>query len=48
MRLLIDHRLRLWVPVELVREDILDHAIWTVAFVSHPVADHHRHTFELE
>ena len=27
-----------------VREDALDHAIWTVAVVSHPVAtDHHRH-----
>ena len=32
------------VPVALVREDVLDHAIWTVAVVSHPeVADHHRH-----
>ena len=28
----------------LVREDVLDHAIWTVAVVSHPVvADHHRY-----
>ena len=27
-----------------MREDVLDHAIWTVAVVSHPVVtDHHRH-----
>ena len=32
----------------LVREDVLDHAIWTVAVVSHPVVtDHHRHSLEL-
>ena len=32
------------VPVAPVREDVLDHAIWTDAFASHPVvADHHRH-----
>ena len=30
--------------VALVRENVLDHAIWAVAVVSHPVvADHHRH-----
>ena len=34
--------------VALVREDVLDHAIWTVAVVSHPVVTdhHHRHSSE--
>ena len=38
------------VPVALVRENFLDHAIWTVAVVRHPVvADQHRHhSLELE
>ena len=38
------------VRVALVREDVLHHAIWTVAVVSNPVvADHHRHhSWELE
>ena len=32
------------VLVALVRDDVVDHAMWTVACVSHPVvADHHRH-----
>ena len=33
----------------LVREDVLDHAIWTVATVSHPVVTdhHHRHSLGL-
>ena len=32
------------VPVALVRENLLAHAIWTVAIVSHAVVpDHHRH-----
>ena len=35
--------------VALVREDVLDHAIWTVAVVSRPVVTdhHHRHSLEL-
>ena len=34
--------------VALVRKDVLDHPIWTVAVVSHPVmTDHHRHSLEL-
>ena len=35
--------------VALVRKDVLDHAIWTVTVVSHPVVtDHHRrHSLEL-
>ena len=48
-----DQRVEFLVPVALVafvREDVLDHAIWTGAVVSHPVvADHHRHhSLELE
>ena len=35
--------------VALVRKDVLNHAIWTVAVVSHPVVTdhHHRHSLEL-
>ena len=35
--------------VALVRKDVLDHAIWTVAVVPHPVVTdhHHRHSLEL-
>ena len=35
--------------VALVRKDVLDHAMWTVAVVSHPVVTghHHRHSLEL-
>ena len=46
-RLLDNHGLNLWclsALVALVREDVRDQAIWTVAVVSQPVvADHHRH-----
>ena len=35
--------------VALVREDVLDHEIWTVSVVSHPVVtDHHHHGHSLE
>ena len=35
--------------VALVRKDAVDHAIWTVVVVSHPVVTdhHHRHSLEL-
>ena len=35
--------------VALLRKDVVDHAIWTVAVVSHPVVTdhHHRHSLEL-
>ena len=34
--------------VALAREDVLDHAIWTVVVVPHPVVTgHHRHSLEL-
>ena len=35
--------------VALVREDVLDHAIWTVVVVSHPmVTDHHHQALVIE
>ena len=33
--------------VALVRKDMLDHAIWTVAVIPHPVVTDHRHSFKL-
>ena len=34
--------------VALVRKDVLDHAIWTVAVVPHPVVTGHHHGHSLE
>ena len=34
--------------VVFVREDVLDHVIWTVAAVSHPVVSDHHHHHSLE